>query len=397
MGLESPAGGGILMNISRFTDGYDVNAGGESDRDMKAQDPFHIKPDPAAANAQSPRDVGKDERMHVRSTTPLNIETAVDALDSPITPVQLFFVRNNQPCPEFNPADWRLVIDGHVEQPYSLTYADLRRMEPVTYTAVLECCGNSRSRFAETGREAEGIPWGNGAIGNAVWEGIPVRPLLEAAGVRPGAVQVDCTGGAPECITRGVDVEKLLDDAILAYAMNGRPLQPVHGRPVRLVVPGWGGINWIKWITRMRVLPHESESPYNQQRYIVVDEHGQTTTKVRRIRVKSLIANIAPGALLLPGAHAIQGFAWSAGRSIARVEVSVDGGTTWQSARLLDETDPRAWRQFEWVWDAQPGEHVLAVRATDSAGDQQPATVPFNQQGYLMNAIERVPVQVVEL
>jgi DMSO/TMAO reductase YedYZ molybdopterin-dependent catalytic subunit len=336
---------------------------------------------------------GKDARQIVRSTEPLNIETALDALEGAITPLALFFVRNNDTLPQIAPADWTLRIDGLVERPCMLTYAELRAMPATSYMAVLECSGNSRSRFAADGRQPCGLPWGNGAIGNAEWVGVPVAALLARVGVQPGAVQIECIGGDAAQTVRGVEIEKLLDDAILAYTMNGQPLTALHGGPVRLIVPGWGGINSIKWLVGLRVIAGESQSIYNQQKYVLIDERGQTTGKVRELRVKSLINNITPHTRLVGGPQLVRGFAWSP-HGVAGVEVSADGGSSWHDARLLADFGSRAWRQFEWLWDAPAGAHMLASRATDNAGHVQPVAVPFNEHGYLMNAIYTVPVQV---
>lgn len=337
---------------------------------------------------------GKDARMQLQQAMPLNIETALDALEGAITPYPLFFVRNNDTLPHIRPQEWSLTIDGLVERPLTITYNELRRMPSTSYVAVLECSGDGRARFAEHGREPEGIAWHNGAIGNAEWVGVPVRPLLAHAGIRIEADQIECIGGDAQRTTRGIEVEKLMDDAILAYAMNGAALPHIHGGPVRLIVPGWGGINWIKWIAGMRAIAGESQSHYNQEKYVLLDEQGYLVGKVRELRVKSVIANIAHGAELEAGLHILRGFAWSPCGGAQRVDVSTDAGATWHAARLLADFGPRAWRQWEFAWEATPGRHMLHARATDAEGNVQPARVPFNRQGYLMNAIDCVPVIV---
>lgn len=339
---------------------------------------------------------GKDTRMTLQSESPLNIETALDALEGAITPYALFFVRNNDTYPRISQHEWSLRIDGLVDRPFGISYDELRRMPGESYVAVLECSGNSRSRFAGDGREAEGVAWNNGAVGNAEWVGVPVRRLLEQAGVQSGALQAECIGGDEGRTTRGVEIEKLMDDALLAYAMNGAPLPHIHGGPVRLIVPGWGGINSIKWIVGLRVIAGESQSVYNQQKYVVTNERGQTIGKVRQVKVKSVIASAPPAATLTPGSQTVRGFAWSPDGGVQRVEVSTDDGRSWHDARLLADLGPRSWRQWEWEWNATPGKYTLASRATDMAGNIQPTDVPFNQQGYGMNAIHRVAVTVAD-
>jgi DMSO/TMAO reductase YedYZ molybdopterin-dependent catalytic subunit len=335
----------------------------------------------------------KDTRMLIHSAAPLNLETPPALLADAITPHERFFMRNNHAIPTIAPAEWRLTIDGLVKRPYMLTYAELRQLPATRLVAFLECYGNGRQRFAEQGQPAEGLAWRTGAIGNAEWTGVPVAQLLKRAGVRCDAVQVECRGGGAQEFARGVEVAKLLSDAILAYAMNGQDLPVAHGGPVRLVVPGWGGINWVKWIVGMTVLDRESRSPYNQQSYVLLDQEGRAQGKAREVRVKSMIADPRPVQTLEAGQHLVRGMAWSP-HGVAQVEVSADGGAHWQPATLLDDLGPRSWRQFTWRWEAAAGEHLLASRATDLAGNIQPADVPFNQKGYLMNAIETVPVWV---
>jgi DMSO/TMAO reductase YedYZ molybdopterin-dependent catalytic subunit len=336
---------------------------------------------------------GKDARMVIHSAAPINLEAPLALLADAITPHERFFMRNNHVIPTIAPTEWRLTIDGQVERPYTLTYAELRQLPAARLVAFLECYGNGRHRFAEQGQPAEGLPWRNGAIGNAEWTGVPVAQLLERAGVQRGAVQVECRAGGDHAFARGVEVAKLLDDAILAYAMNGQDLPIAHGGPVRLVVPGWGGINWVKWIVGMTVLNRESRSPYNQQSYVLIDQAGRVQGKAHEVHVKSVIADPRPVRTLAAGQHLVRGMAWSP-HGVAHVEVSADGGAHWQPATLLDDLGSRSWRQFIWRWEAAAGEHLLASRATDLAGNIQPADVPFNQKGYLMNAIETVPMSV---
>jgi DMSO/TMAO reductase YedYZ molybdopterin-dependent catalytic subunit len=336
---------------------------------------------------------GKDARMLIHSAAPINLEAPLALLADAITPYERFFMRNNSVIPTIAPAEWRLTIDGRVEHPYTLTYTELRQLPATRVVAFLECYGNGRQRFAEQGQPAEGLAWRHGAIGNAEWTGVPVAQLLERAGVQHGAVQVECRAGGDHEFVRGVEVAKLLDDAILAYTMNGQDLPIAHGGPVRLIVPGWGGINWVKWIVGMTVLNRESRSSYNQQSYVLIDQEGRVQGKAREVRVKSMIADPRPVRALAAGQHQVRGMAWSP-HGVAHVEVSADGGAHWRPATLLDDLGPCSWRQFIWHWEAAAGEHLLASRATDLAGNIQPADVPFNQKGYLMNAIETVPVSV---
>jgi sulfite oxidase len=358
--------------------------------------PAESQPDGRAAQAaEDLKGLGKDRQLLVVTQEPLNVETPLHLLDTPLTPVERMFMRNNHELLAPDAGSWSLTIDGLVRQPLTLTLADLLELPAQRYAAVLECSGNGRSAFAEAGTPTEGLPWNQGAVACAEWSGAPLSLIFERAGVEAAALQAECAGDGAEPFVRGVDVSKLIGDALLAYAVNGQPIPAAHGGPVRLVVPGWGGVNWVKWLSHMRLIPHESQSPFNQERYVRLDAAGQLIGKVRELQVKSIITGPSAGARLDPGPVEVKGWAWSAGKPIVRVEVSADGGATWHDAELGDESlGPWAWRRFSWRWEAASGEHILAARATDSAGDTQPTVAPFNLLGYLNNAIQKVPVEV---
>lgn len=339
-------------------------------------------------------DLGKDQRLHVLTHAPLNVETPLSLLDTSLTPVERLFMRNNFDLVHTTPADWSLTIDGLVRRPLTLSFADLLELPRSCYLAVLECSGNGRTAFADAGTPAEGLSWGQGAVACAEWIGVPMALLLEQAGVKASAIQAECVSGGAEPFVRGVELSKLLDDAMLAYAVNGQPIPAAHGGPVRLVVPGWGGVNWVKWITSMRLISHESLSHFNQDRYVIYDGEGRVTAKVRELQVKSIITGPTAATLLRPGPVAVQGWAWSAGHGIARVELSADDGASWHAAELAPDLGPRAWRGFHWAWQATPGSHTLLARATDGAGATQPLHTPFNPLGYLNNSVHRVPVRI---
>lgn len=336
---------------------------------------------------------GKQQDMHIQSHVPVNMEAPLTALDHDITPLDHFFMRNNHAMPTVDADTWTLTINGLVENPLTINYQELCSLPTVRYVAFLECYGNGRTRFVETGKEAEGVQWRLGAIANAEWEGVPVSVLIERTGISPHATQVECISAGEAEFVRGVDLEPLLKDAIIAYRMNGEPIPADHGGPVRLVVPGWGGINWVKWISEMTVIDHESHSTFNRDSYIIIDENGEYQGKTREIYVKSLINNIEPNSVLSAGSHEIRGMAWSA-NGIQRVEISSDGGETWSDAELLNDLGQYSWRRFSYTWQASRGQHELVARATDQAGNVQPPTVPYNRKGYLMNAYHRVPVSV---
>lgn len=355
-----------------------------------ATEPTHAQTEGDAALAR----LGKDSQLTTVTSEPLNVETPLALLDTPLTPVERMFMRNHSPLLGCEPADWTLTVDGLVRRPLTLSFEELLELPRSSYTAVLECSGNGRNAFAEAGMAAEGLPWGQGAVACAEWIGAPVSLVLERAGVKSTALQAECASDGPEPFVRGVEVAKLCEDAMLAYAVNGQPIPAAHGGPVRLVVPGWGGVNWVKWISGMRLISHESLSEQNQDHYVLYDAEGRVTGKVRALQVKSIITGPAAGATLRPGRVKVRGWAWSAGVGIAKVELSADGGQSWHRAELGPDLGPRAWRGFSWRWTARPGGHTLLARATDGEGVTQPLQVPFNRRGYLNNAVHRVTVTV---
>lgn len=327
----------------------------------------------------------KDSRLVVHDLAPPNTETPPELLGDGTTPLPLVFSRNNFPVPaEIAPAAWRLEIDGLVERPLTIGFDELRRLPERTIVSVLECTGNSRGRFEALGGKTEGLPWGEGAIANAAWTGVPVAEVFAQAGVRPQALQAECRAAG---LVRGVEVAKLVADALFAYRMNGEDLPHLHGGPVRLVVPGWGGINWIKWIERMTLLDHESTSSFNQDSYVIWDREGRARGKATEMPIKSIFTEPRAGA----------GLAWSPGIPLAKVEVSIDGGATWEEAAFHGEDlGPFAWREFRLAKELPPGRYELVCRATDVNGKCQPPVVEWNKKGYLMNAWHRVAIEVAQ-
>ncbi|HMQ33278.1 MAG TPA: sulfite oxidase [Chloroflexaceae bacterium] len=348
----------------------------------------------AAPPAEQLAALGKDSAMLAVTAAPPNLETPLALLDAPLTPADRIFMRNHGPLPEVDPAAWSLAIGGVVRRPLRVGYADLLAMPRRAVTAVLECSGNGRSAFGRDDLPPEELRWGQGAVACGEWAGAPLGPLLEAAGIEPGAVQAECVGAGDAPFARGVEVDKLLADGLLAYSLNGEPLPAAHGGPVRLVVPGWGGVSWVKWVTAITVLDRESASPFNQERYVLYDRAGVPFGKVRALQVKSVIVAPCAGQALRPGRAELWGWAWSAGHGVARVAASADGGATWGEAALGPDMGPYAWRRFSYAWRAAPGRHALLARAVDGRGAAQPDEAVWNQRGYINNALHRVEVTV---
>jgi DMSO/TMAO reductase YedYZ molybdopterin-dependent catalytic subunit len=335
----------------------------------------------------------KDPRLIVHQESPPNSETPLELLDAGLTPVPFFFTRNNFPVPaEIPPEAWRLEIDGEVERPLTIGIEDLRRLPQTKFVSVLECTGNGRGRFEPLGGKAEGLPWGEGAVANAEWRGVPVRYLFEKAGLKPNALQAECRGAG---LVRGVEVDKLMADGLFATEMNGRPLPHLHGGPVRLVVPGWGGINWVKWIESMTILGHESPSSFNQDGYVIWDAEGKNRGKATEMPIKSIFKTPRDGARLPAGEIEIEGLAWAPGVPLDKVEISFDDGDSWEQAEFAGlDRGPFAWREFRLRKNLLAGLYRLACRATDTEGKTQPPTVEWNKKGYLMNAWHRVAIAV---
>ena len=338
--------------------------------------------------------IGKDQRLieHGTTTFEMPMEGAVDF----ITPNDEFFVRSNGPLSvDIDPVTWRLAVTGHVDQELELSLDDLKGMETRTLTAWLECSGNSRSRFGSDPKTVEGTPWGNGAIGNAEWVGVSLIDVLNMAGVKQGAIDVVSQGGDFEEMQRGLPIEIASDpDVMIVWQMNGEDLPKPNGGPVRLLVPGWGGIASTKWLVGLTVLDTPFDGHFNVENYVRIDENGIIQSPVREMGVKSVITWPTPNETVTVGPQTIAGYAWSGFGGITQVEVSVDEGATWEVAEITQEAGRHSWVRFEHTWDASAGAAKLRSRATDDRGLQQPESVDWNAKGYGMNAIYEVPVTV---
>lgn len=322
-----------------------------------------------------------------------NFGSPLDQIHGLIVPTDHFFVRSNGPVPIFEPDTWRLRIGGLVERPIELTLAELRALPNRTLTAFLECAGNGRTRFDPP---TDGTPWKNDAAGNAEWEGVALGDVLDLAGVRPETVEIVSQGGDFARMNRGLPLDVARDpDTMLVWAMNGAPLTPDHGAPVRLFVPGWAGIAATKWLTSLTAIDRPWDGFYNVQNYVLFDAEGVPIRPVRTMPVKSTIATPVDGAVLGAGLGEVIGFAWSGDGAIVGVEVSVDGGETYADAPLIEAAGPRSWVRFRFPWAPEPGRYALRSRARDAAGNVQPETAFWNLKGYQMNAILEVGVTVI--
>jgi sulfite oxidase len=347
-----------------------------------------------------------EEGMILRSFRFVDLESPVEYFDRWLTPVPHFFVRNHMHEPsEIDAATWRLAVGGEVEKPLTLSLSDLSKMESHTVVNTLECAGNGRGFYRP---QLPGIQWGKGAVGTARFSGPRLRDVLERAGVKPGGKHVmfrgndDVPGKVPPFI-RSIPIEKALDgDTLIATHMNGSPLTKHHGFPARGLVPGWIGSASCKWLAEIKVLEAEFVGNFMNPGYRLPNQpvkpgeavKPEDTHPVTALGVKSVIAGPRDGATV-KGRVTIQGVAWAGEADIVKVEISMDGGGTWNPARLGHEQSHYAWRLWSYEWKAaRSGDYTLQSRATDSQGRTQPATAVWNPSGYLYNAIDEVKVHV---
>ncbi len=315
----------------------------------------------------------------------------------PITPASHLFVRNNLPMPPAFVTDqgdgWSFDVSGCAQEG-SLTLADLKRMKSRTVATVLQCSGNGRDFFPH---DPSGSQWGVGAAGCVLWTGVSVADIFEQfGGVKSGLSYLTATGGEelPEgvdqdsvVVERSVPIEKGLKDCLLVWEMNGAPLPVIHGGPVRLIVPGYFGVNNVKWVRRLAATAAESGAKIQQSGYRMRAEGlvgGPEHPSMWRMPVKSWLNGPgADDAPVLAGLNTLYGVAFSGERGVEAVEVSANDGATWQQAEWVGpDLGPNAWRTFQFAANIPVGEHRFVTRATDTQGDQQPKLAVHNHRGY---------------
>jgi sulfite oxidase len=346
--------------------------------------------------------------MIVRSARFLDLEMPPEFFASWLTPVPHFFVRNHMHEPSTLDAErWRLSVGGGVENPFSVSLSDLAKLEPRTVTNTLECAGNGRG-FQQP--KVPGVQWQRGAVGTARFAGPLLRDLLRRAGVRATGKHVmfrgldEVPGKVPPFI-RSIPIEKAMDqDTLIATHMNGASLARHHGFPARALVPGWIGAASCKWLTEIKVLDQEFEGNFMKPGYRLPnhsispggDVNPEDTHPITSLGVKSVIAQPGDGSSVKSRSLNIHGAAWAGETAITRVEISVDGGTTWHAARLGAQQSRYAWRLWDYAWNApKAGEYTIMSRATDDQGRTQPQTAAWNPSGYLFNAIDQVNIHVM--
>ena len=334
------------------------------------------------------------DKLLLHSPRPLDLETPPELLDSWITPVSRFFVRNHFYIPQIEVSRWELAIEGLVEKPFRLKLEEIQRMPQVERVITLECAGNGRAFFEP---HVAGIQWRKGAVGTARWKGVRLRDLLSRAVLKPKAKQLAFDGADTGMVTapdfvRSIPAEKCLHpDTLLATGMNGAPLPVVHGFPLRLITPGWEGAACVKWLTKITALPGEVDGFFMQTAYRFPTRPVKPGEAVDP-KDMAPITSLAVKSLITRASGPVEGVAWAGEADVTGVEVSTDGGRSWNEAKLGAEKAPFAWRRFRYDWKPAPGATAAVMsRATDSQGRVQPSTPAWNPSGYLHNTPDSVP------
>ncbi len=335
-----------------------------------------------------------------RQEDPFNAETPLGPAAPNITPVSEFYVRSHFPVPEIS-SSGGLRVGGAVAHEFTLSLDELQALPAATITTTMECAGNGRAFLSPP---IAGVAWALGAVATAEWTGVPLPIILDRAEVLPEAMEIVFHGrdsGVPSRSGETCHFERSLpvsDPAIqqsfVAFAMNGQPLTPDHGAPIRLVVPGWYGMASVKWLDAVTAVTAPFHGFYQVDDYVM--RSGQDIVPCREMAVRSLILNPANGARLKAGREVmVSGYAWAGAAMVDRVDVSTDGGVCWLKASVTGSTT-YAWCRWSFSWTPEtPGECSILVRASDAAGNEQPLTQVWNEGGYGNNCSIPTAVTVV--
>ena len=326
----------------------------------------------------------------------------LEALRYDVTPAGLHYLLVHFDIPDAAELS-EVRVHGLVERPLALQPRELQALPSRTVRVTLECAGNGRAQVAP---RYPSVPWVEEGVSTAEWTGVPLAALLARAGPRAEAKHI-VFHGADRGVDAGIEhhfarslalAEAMREDVLVAYAMNGAPLEPQHGAPLRLVVPGWYGMASVKWLRAIEAIDRPFDGPQQARSYHFRRESGDPGVPCTLMRVNSLMAPpgipdfYTRGRIVQAGPVALRGRAWSGAAPIARVELGVDG--TWTDAELSPPAGSYAWRAWQATWRAQPGEHALSCRATDASGAAQPLEPPWDVSGFGNNAVQRVWVTV---
>ena len=345
--------------------------------------------------------------LTIRQKEPKNLEAPFDPIDSYLTPTELFYIRSHFPIPTLDRASYQLRIDGAVRRPFTLSYDELRTMPSETRVATLECAGNSRVFLVP---QVQGAQWELGAVSNAEWTGVPLRALLERAGLSEDACEIVLEGAdcgtpkeepvPPEPISYTWSLPRakaIQPEVLIAYQMNGRDLPRDHGFSVRAIVAGHYGMASVKWLTRIQAVCEPFHGYWQTSDYAYWD--SMDGKPVRRplgeMKLKSEIARPRVYETLVPNRiYTVSGAAWTGETDVTEIAVSTDGGRTWAEAEFLDPVRRHAWRRwkFEWLTPKEPGQYTLLARAKDASGVFQPDKHDQNYGVYVIN--HPLPIEV---
>lgn len=384
-------------------------AGSAAWADQSVRLPFASGPQQRQVTHDFPQ---KGPMILQRARPPL-LETPMEVFDRGVfTPNDQFYVRWHWAViPTSVDADaFRLAVRGHVNQVLSLSIGDLLKMPRVELAAVNQCSGNSRGFFSPP---VPGAQWAHGAMGNARWAGVRLKDVLDRAGIKSGAIQVRFSGLDEPVVPEAPDFRKSLavdhardGEVMIAYAMNGDQLPLLNGFPLRLIVPGWYSTYWVKMLNDIEVLDRVDENYWMAIAYTVPDtphanivpgQTGVPMVPISRMVPRSFFTNITDGASLPTDAAAtIRGIAFGGDAGVAKVELSMDDGQTWQPATLGDDFGKYSFRRWQAaVPRLTPGRHSLKVRCTNLNGEAQPATPNWNTSGFMLNAVETAHVSAI--
>ncbi|PZR75330.1 MAG: sulfite oxidase [Chthoniobacterales bacterium] len=346
--------------------------------------------------------------MITRESEPPNLEMPFGTLDGFITPTERFYVRCHFAIPQIDGQSWRLSVEGAVERQVQISLDELRQLPVETITATLECAGNGRVFLVP---KVKGVQWELGAVGNAEWTGIRLRHVLERAGLTDAAAEVVLEGadkgtiaepprpGGAIHFARSIPMAKAMNDVLLAWEMNGRPLTAAHGFPLRAVVPGWYGMASVKWLQRIIII----DQPFNGY-YQTVDYgfwqrggSGPVLAPLTEMQAKAQIAQPENhAAISANGNCVVKGAAWSGEGAITKVELSVDDGNSWRAVTLEGDPKVNAWRlwRFEWI-NPKRGKRRLLARATDSRGRVQPLERNADGGTYMIDHCLPIEIEVL--
>jgi DMSO/TMAO reductase YedYZ molybdopterin-dependent catalytic subunit len=362
---------------------------------------------PAAERIARGVSVQGETSLIVRQREPENLEFVFSKLDSFLTPNDRFYVRTHFATPMLDAAKWQLRVEGAVQNPLTLSYDELLKMPSRKIPATLECAGNGRVYLTPPAR---GVQWEQGAVSTAEWTGVPLSALLARAGLNADALEIVLEGADSGEIkdpphpagairfARSLPLTKAQNqDVLIAYRMNDVPLPVSHGFPVRAIVPGWYGVASVKWLTRILVLSQPFQGHFQTIDYAYWQKVSGLPTRVpiTEMLVKASIARPTFREILPAGSmYRVSGAAWAGETAISKVEISADGGKSWNLARLQNQPVPYSWRLWEYDWrvPASPGRYALMARATDARGSTQPMQRDPDRENYLVNHV--VPVEV---